>query len=450
MSEKENELTGGKGGDGPVVLRLDPDLGFIKTISAWGGGDLKSCFQCATCAVVCPLSPDVQPFPRKEIVWAQWGLADRLAADPDLWLCHRCNDCSQNCPRGAKTGDVMAALRSFAYQHNAWPRFLGRWLNRPLMLPVLLAFPALVIWAIVTLGGTLAAPAGLNAELHSQYWGNLIEPWPWLDLTFIFAALFVVLSFSLSVGKLWRGFGASGVQEDLTPKRGLLSFGVSIGRLWGGFGRSGLMPEVSPRMPIGEALQSVLGDILAHRRFDDCGPARPRRLAHMLILFGFGGLFLTTALVFVGMYVFGLKTPLPLGHWIKVLGNASALCIAAGLVWAIVRRANSQLGIDNGRTAYQDLLFLCVMTLVVLSGIAAEVFRLATAHELAALSYLTHLVFIFFLIFYAPFSKFAHVVYHTTALTWARHVGRELKTLEQDLGIKAAAADRGHGDAAAA
>jgi quinone-modifying oxidoreductase subunit QmoC len=82
-----------------------------------------------------------------------------------------------------------------------------------------------------------------------------------------------------------------------------------------------------------------------------------------------------------------------------------------------------------GRNAYQDVLFIGVITIVVLTGILSEVFRLATFHDGAAAAYYLHLVFIFFLIFYAPFSKFAHVVYHTTALAWAHHVGRELKTL---------------------
>ena len=386
-----------------VPFRADPDLDFVTEVTAWGGGDLKACYQCATCAVVCPLSPDQNPFPRKEIIWAQWGLKERLVNDPDLWLCHRCNDCSENCPRGAKTGDVMAALRSYAYQANAWPGFLGKILNRPALLPVALAIPVVIIYGIIMAGGNLAAPGGENVELSSMYWGQMIEPWPWLDLGFMAAAAFALFSFGVSIKRLWRGFNESGVQEDVTPK-----------------------------MTMVQALTATVTDIVLHRRFNDCGAAHARKWVHLLILFGFVGLAVTTGLVFVGMYVFGLQTPMPLDHPFKILGNVSAVTITVGLIIAIGRRLTPALSVDNGRNAYQDVLFLGALTVVVATGIFSEVFRLATAHGLAAGAYFLHLVFILFLFMYAPFSKFAHVIYHTTAVTWAHHVGRELKTLALD------------------
>ena len=63
-----------------------------------------------------PMSPADNPYPRKEMVWAQWGLKDKLVNDIDIWLCHNCGTCSELCPRGAKPGDLLAALRNMTYR----------------------------------------------------------------------------------------------------------------------------------------------------------------------------------------------------------------------------------------------------------------------------------------------------------------------------------------------
>ncbi len=108
------------------TIMLEPDVDFIKDVSKLGGGDLKKCYQCATCSVACPISPDNKPFPRKEMIAASWGLKDRLIADYDIWLCHNCGDCTTLCPRGAKPGDVLGAVRAYAVKAYSKPAFFGR------------------------------------------------------------------------------------------------------------------------------------------------------------------------------------------------------------------------------------------------------------------------------------------------------------------------------------
>jgi len=105
------------------AVLVQPDFTFSEEIASSGGEDLRKCYQCATCSVVCELSPEDRPFPRKEMIWAQWGLKDRLLADPDVWVCHNCNDCSVHCPRGARPGDVLAAIRRKIVSHYSFPAF---------------------------------------------------------------------------------------------------------------------------------------------------------------------------------------------------------------------------------------------------------------------------------------------------------------------------------------
>ena len=129
-------------------MEVDPK--FAREIMALGGKDLKKCMQCANCSVVCPLSPEDDPFPRKEMIWAQWGLKERLLKDPNVWLCYNCADCSAYCPRDAKPGQVLNAIRARVISEFAWPKFIGKILNQPWGFPIfVIIVPAIILGALI-------------------------------------------------------------------------------------------------------------------------------------------------------------------------------------------------------------------------------------------------------------------------------------------------------------
>src|SRR5512135_558309 len=130
---------------------IQPDLKFVKKIMSSGGESLKKCYQCATCSVVCNMTPDDKPFPRKEMIHAQWGLKDKLIGNPDIWLCHQCSDCTAYCPRGAKPGEVLNAIRKMSIENYSVPKSLGKLVGNPGALVLLLAIPA-VIFLIILAG----------------------------------------------------------------------------------------------------------------------------------------------------------------------------------------------------------------------------------------------------------------------------------------------------------
>ncbi len=135
------------------AIVVKPDLDFVKGVIAAGGSSLKKCYQCATCTVVCKVTPDKNPFPRKEMVWAQWGLKEKFQGNPDVWLCHQCNDCTAYCPRGANPGEVLGAIRKQTIKQYSQPAALVDMVNNKAMMPVILAIPVIIVGAIISLFG---------------------------------------------------------------------------------------------------------------------------------------------------------------------------------------------------------------------------------------------------------------------------------------------------------
>ncbi len=65
------------------------------------------------------------------------------------------------------------------------------------------------------------------------------------------------------------------------------------------------------------------------------------------------------------------------------------------------------------------------------SGILAEVTRLADIATLAYPIYFIHLVFVFSLFVYLPYSKLAHLFYRSAALCFNKYSGREVQQAAQ-------------------
>lgn len=400
------------------TTKIEPSLQFVHELQEVGGVDLKNCYQCATCSVVCPMSPAENPYPRKEMIWAQWGLQDKLTNDIDIWLCHNCGTCSELCPRGAKPADLMGAMRNMAYRKLVPPTIIGTWMSSPKYLPILAGIPA-GIWAIIWM--IRAALVGSFFPLTEDgqiVYGNLFPGDFTIDPLFGLTAVFVLICFALGIKNMIEGF------KSTVPSTFVI-----------GYKKPSLKDAI---------IDTIKYDILQHSRFKNCvdSPEDEERVkGHQILFYGFVACFIVTSIVAAthwgGKVIEFLApighTPMPLWHPVKILANIGALLLLGGLTLLTRRRLN--LETKKFRSNYYDWYLLGVIWVVALTGIGAEVFRLAGAAPLAFFTYYIHLVSVFMLIAYLPWSKLGHLVYRTTALIYARYVGRlpiDEKLIEDD------------------
>jgi quinone-modifying oxidoreductase subunit QmoC len=371
---------------------IEPDLEFIKNIRELGGDTVKKCFQCATCSVACPISPDNKPFPRKEMIAASWGLKDRLVGNADIWLCHNCGDCSTLCPRGAKPADVLAAVRAQAVTEYAVPRSLGKMVNDPKQLPILLAIPAAIFIVLGLITGLLNfSPAG-DEIVHSKFFST------WLvDLIMVPASIWTVAIFALGIKSFMNDIHQNALHDGKTDKKTVepIEFLKALGRM----------------IPV----------ILRHDKFNECSENRERSTTHMMVLFGFIGLFIVTSIFFVVLYVFQIHGPYSQLNPVKWLGNVAGISLVIGSLLMIKDRLSK----TDQVSSYKDWSLLGLALGLGLTGLLTEMTRLGGLAGLSYLLYFIHLMLVFCLFVYLPYSKLAHLVYRTVALTYAEYSNRK-------------------------
>ncbi|MBW2365567.1 MAG: quinone-interacting membrane-bound oxidoreductase complex subunit QmoC [Deltaproteobacteria bacterium] len=370
---------------------IEPDLGFIREVEGLGGGDLKKCFQCATCSVACPISPDNKPFPRKEMIAASWGLKDRLVANYDIWLCHNCGDCTTLCPRGAKPGDVLGAIRSYAIADYAIPKALGRAVNDPKKLPLLLAIPVVIFIVLGLITGFLNFNPGGAEIVHSHFFST------WLvDLVFIPLTVWVIAIFAMGLKRFLNDIHENALLTGKTDKKEL-----EIGGLIQGLIR-------------------VIPKILLHRQFNECGDNKDRATAHLLVLYSFISLFIVTNIFFFTLYVLQVHGPYSQMNPVKWLANIAGLALIVGSILLIKNR----LAKTDQVSSYVDWYLLGLVLGLGLTGMGTEITRLVGWAFVSYWLYFIHLVFVFMLFAFLPFSKMAHLVYRTVAMAYGEYIGR--------------------------
>jgi len=393
------------------AYKVKPDRDFLHGILDSGGEDLKQCYQCATCSVACDLSSVRKPFPRKEMIWAQWGLKDRLVADPDVWLCHQCNDCSTRCPRGARPGDVLAAVRQRAVEHYSVPGILGSLVNNTKLIPLmLLAVPVVILGLALLLRWPIQN--AIHFHDHPGFYADFVPHWMLIG---VFSTLTIItfLAGCLGVFRFWQGMAVA----DKASGEEVPSLGV-----------------------IPSAIKTMIS-IATHDKFGKCTDQAGRKMAHLTAFYGFVALFIVTVWAVIDIYLLpmlGGSSLYPFGliHPMKILANIGCVALIYGCVKAIMDRKAKTDG--TAKSTPFDMIFVWLLLAVAVSGLVTEVLRFAVdpkvygadvvertaAQYFAFAVYFVHLVLVFDLLVFLPYSKFAHILYRTAALVYAEHTGR--------------------------
>jgi quinone-modifying oxidoreductase subunit QmoC len=224
----------------------------------------------------------------------------------------------------------------------------------------------------------------------------------------------------------------------------LLTFGgliVGLFRFWKGMKASdAALGRGQPVMGFVPALMKTFGALFTHDRFGSCTDQASRKPAHLMAFYGFLALFIVTTWAVIDLYIMpllGVEALYPFGllHPMKILANVGGILLIVGSAKAILNRRNAPKDGYHQSTTF-DWVFVWLLLLVGISGYAVEIFRFvaegaageeayASGFAVPAYSvYFVHLVLVFGLLVYLPYSKFAHMWYRLAAMIYGEISGR--------------------------
>jgi quinone-modifying oxidoreductase subunit QmoC len=272
---------------------------------------------------------------------------------------------------------------------------MGRITTSARHLPVAIAIPAGLVALLVLIAAVLfedgpALPAG--DILFERFIGH-----GWIDIFILSLVGVVGLVAATGLRRFWKGLQAT-------------------------------VPAAIPRKPLGGALRGTAEEVIGHEGFEGWTTLEVRRGSHLAMFYGFLGLVAATtgAALYTEIFpILGIEwhnneLSLPIWDPVKIIGNVGGIALLVGLAQtlpSLIRRPRSA-----GRSTYSDLFFPGLLGLTAVTGFLTEILRF-TGVRMAYPAYAVHLVFVFALFVYFPFSKFAHAMYYPASFTFARQLG---------------------------
>jgi quinone-modifying oxidoreductase subunit QmoC len=140
----------------------------------------------------------------------------------------------------------------------------------------------------------------------------------------------------------------------------------------------------------------------------------------MLVLLSFIGLFIVTNSFFIAEWILHIEGPYSQFNPVKWLGNIAGIALIIGALLLM----KSRMAKTDSNSSYWDWYLVSLVLALGVTGMLTQILRLGGMYDLMAIVYWLHLIAIWCLFAYTPFSKLAHLVYRTVAMAYAEYSGR--------------------------
>lgn len=362
-----------------MSLRVDPTV--TTDLAQYGGDTAARCFNCGNCTAVCALTDQDTVFPRRYIRYIQLGLKDRMLTSLDPWLCYYCGDCSETCPRQAQPGNLMMASRRWLISAYDWTGLSRLMYRHPWTEFAMLALVAVIVLALLTI------PANFGFRLLSQH----PEALQTVALTY-FAPKEIVHYADIALASVLGLLLLSNAARMI----------IHVRR------RSAVH---SPLPYVAELGEFVLQG-LTQSRWRDCRTGSGKHwLRHMLIVTAYGSMF-----ILVVVFLSWFQVEDTSFHWTSLIGYYATIVLMGATLWIIIDRLRKRDQIHK-QSDMADWLFVILLFLTSLSGIAMHAARLLDLPMATYVSYTVHLMIaVPMLVVEVPFGKWAHLLYRPLAI----------------------------------
>jgi ferredoxin len=355
---------------------------FIDVLDRFGAEDVQLCYQCGDCSTVCPHADEVYKFPRKSMRLLQMGLSRKIETTLEPWLCYYCGQCSTQCPREADPGETMMSLRRWLISRYDFTGIASQFFKSRVT-------EVLAIITVALLTGIFLIYYGFSGgSIHIYDGEGAFLPSPFIH------------KFDLTVGAILAVFL---VINAIHMWYLVMIKGTSFAVPWWLYLKE---------------LYQLPWHFLTQKRYSECEKKREHPFfmpwfIHLGLMLGY-----VIMLVLVMVFIEQLQSGPEIQWSVHIFGYLATIGLITGTVYFIRNRFKKNY-VQFKKSHGTDWVFVTLLFIIVLTGIAQHIFHRTGLLEWANITYIIHLMCVVPWLLRMPFSKWAHLIYRPLAMYFA-------------------------------